>query len=357
MGVCQEAQIAVGRKALRKAALDRSFLTGVQSICSARKLLYGGYVIFRAMVWVVLLGSSSVSVLAQPQPSSTEPPPKEVPQQSPPSEPPNADDVPRKPQPLEDDPPPPKIVGTEPPPAPQPVAKPPEVGYPIERVLRPITLPRSMFEFAAEIPVHRGRGGVGVAARFGVSDRVELRGDYSFGSVDRDGAVLGKTIMQQVVVRLHRVVAVQGALLFLFDPVSVGISLGVPLKVQLSERLALFVGRDAVRVRVKRFVPRLGDPRHNRDMGLADEINTKLSRGEIRVVGGVIVQVNRAFSIVGEGGVVADDFSNKDPSAPLHVSLHYAPRRWLDLGVRLGFDDLGVANDSITGALVGVVRR
>ncbi len=261
---------------------------------------------------------------------------------------------------IDEDPTPPRIVGTEKPPPPkaEPIEPKRGLDYPIERHARPLTLLEHMLELRFEAPIGLSPGRVGflTGARYGLRKTVELAADYSLGVLDRDGGAFGKTFVPGVVVRITDHLGVQAALPILFDPTSLGLSLGAPFKIRLFDKLTVFGGRDLVRIRLKRFVPTLGDPRANEAQAEADAINTILSRGQIRVIGGVIVQVNKQWSIVGEGGVVAEDFSNKDPIVPIYASAYYSPNGWLDLGGRLGFDDLGTADDSFTIGILAAMR-
>jgi len=77
-------------------------------------------------------------------------------------------------------------------------------------------------------------------------------------------------------------------------------------------------------------------------------INTIKSNGELRVSLYGMYQYERDIVIIARIGVQAENFtSGKDDACAseclttyLHAGFRYTPRRYLDLGLSIGFDDL-----------------
>ena len=260
----------------------------------------------------------------------------------------------------EEQPSPPKVVGNEPAELPSKPLSPPASIYPVSLAARPILLPPRMFEIAAEAILNADPmfTNAGFHARVGITNRAQVALQYNLGIIDGDGGKVGKTIIPDVRVRLYKQLTGQIAVPILLDPASVGLTLGIPFKFHLIDRLAVVVGQDLVSFRVHRFVPILGDPRGNASLADAHAINTKLSRGQIRVLAQVILQLRRHIALAGEGGVVADDFTSSDPVVPLRLTALWGlARGYVDIGGRIGFADLGEAEQTFQFAAFLTVRR
>lgn len=216
-------------------------------------------------------------------------------------------------------------------------------GYPIEVALRPITLEAGMVELGANAPLYASPAAVTaqLRARYGVTERVEVGLRYAALGADEDGAATGKGLALDVVVGITDWVAAQLSVPVLFDPFAMGITLGVPLKFRFGQRFALFFGGDLVSFRVKEFVPTYVNPRVNETNADVLDTGTLVSRGNYRLVGGAIYQLEPHMAIAADFGVASEDFGEGTTAVPLGGTFTYSAAPYLDFSARLGFDDIG----------------
>lgn len=238
----------------------------------------------------------------------------------------------------------------------EPVDKGPErpAGYPVALALRPITLEAGMVEFSANAPLYASPAAMTAAlrARYGVTERVEVGLRYAALGADEDGAATGKGMALDVVVGITDWVAAQLSVPVLFDPFAMGITLGAPFKFRFGQRFALFFGSDIVSFRVKEFVPSYVDPRVDERNADALETDTIVSKGNYRLVGGAIYQLEPHMAIAGDFGVASEDFGEGSTSVPLGGTFTYSAAPYLDFSARIGFDDIGQGRTfSLAGGL------
>jgi hypothetical protein len=234
-------------------------------------------------------------------------------------------------------------------------APPPEPkGYPMELTLRPLTLDAGMSEVRLALPVFVDAFRVRALLRadYGINDQIQLGLTYGAGGYSTEteleggavGLVAGTAASIDFRYRITNWIAGQASVPMLFNRFSMGLTLGAPFKFSfLDGKLALFGGHDLVTFRVYRFAPDAGDPFYNRTQ-LADyDRNTTLSRGELRFLGGVIYQHQPNLAITGEMGVLASNFGITNAGVPLLGTITYSSTDTMDLGVRIGFDNLDQA--------------
>jgi hypothetical protein len=227
-------------------------------------------------------------------------------------------------------------------------------GYPVELALRPITLEAGMVELSANAPLYASPAAVTAAlrARYGVTERVEVGLRYAALGADEGGAATGKGLALDVVVGITDWVAAQLSVPVLFDPFAMGVTLGVPLKFRFGQRFALFFGSDLLSFRVKEFVPTYVDPRVDEARAAVIETGTLVSRGNYRLVGGAIYQLEPHMAIAADFGVASEDFGEENTAVPLGGTFTYSAAPYLDFSARIGFDDIGQGRTfSLAGGL------
>lgn len=228
-------------------------------------------------------------------------------------------------------------------------APPKPTGYPEKVVDRPITLHRNMveanFDYYVNASPFRGDGLVG--GRYGVSDQIEVGLRYGFGSASSDGYSTGKTLALDAEYLIRPWVAAQLSIPILVDPLAVGVTLGAPMKFSFFNKLAFELGRDLVSFRTNRFVPEIENAQATEALVAADDVGTEPDNGEIHIEAKAIYQARP--NIAGElrAALTAPDFSLPS-DAPLlfDVGVVYTHEKRLDIGGRLGFQDLNQAGDS-----------
>ncbi|ACY15881.1 hypothetical protein [Haliangium ochraceum] len=230
----------------------------------------------------------------------------------------------------------------EPAPPPAPVVR---EGYPIEQALRPITLDAGMFELAVAAPMYPSPASfiTTLQARYGITDPLEVGVRYAFFAADEGGSTVGKGGSLDFVYTITEWIGVQLSTPILFDPFAMGITLGAPMQFRFGDSFALFFGSDLLSFRVAKFVPTVEDPRIDAARAAALELNTIVSAGSLRFVGGAIYQFAPHVALIADTGVVVEDFgrNGEQPQVPLGATLSYSVVDSLDFSGRLGFDDIG----------------
>lgn len=237
-------------------------------------------------------------------------------------------------------------------------SQPKRTGYPIEQVLRPIMLDPGMAEISSETPLYFSpvRAAERLRVRYGINDRVEFGLRYTMGAVIEDGFTAGKAVAVDTQVHVFDWLAVQVSLPILLDPFAMGVGLGAPMKFGVHDKVALFFGRDLLSFRVSGFVPVIEDPLVNEELSRQRDANTILPRGDVRMLGGVIYQIDPDLALTAEIGVIAKDFGISNSGVPLSASLLYSTSKNVDLGGRLGFDDLDQGADTFGITLLAAFR-
>jgi len=236
-------------------------------------------------------------------------------------------------------------------------------GYPIEEAMRPIVLPPNMSEvgIGPHAQVSPYQGADALRARYGITNKVQLGLTYVFAGVFDDprtstkklGIHGGKAVGLDVTVLLQDWVGVRLGVPFYIDPVALSIAIGVPMKWQFADgKYAIGALDDFLNIRVKRFAPTFYQEAANAAAAVGTGsmgTNTIQSKGQLRFSGYGIMQYQPNLAFVGRLGVTLDDFSTTrtdstdGPATFIRAGLQYTPRKYLDLGISIGFDNLAHA--------------
>ena len=272
---------------------------------------------------------------------------------------------------MTEDPPPKDITGTaENPDAPRTavdaetpavatVAPPPaRTGYPFEEVLRPITLPRNTSEvsLAPHAQVSPYAGSTALRARYGITPRVQLGLTYVLGGIFDDPSTLeskqgfhpGKALGLDVTYMLQDWVGVKLGVPLYISPLAVSLALGAPIKFRFGDKLALGGLDDLLNIKLDRFAPTFYQELQNATNANDTMTNTIKSAGELRVSVFGVYQYESDLAIIARTGIQMEDFATgKTDGCPgeclttfIHAGFSYSPRRYIDLGLSIGFDDL-----------------
>jgi hypothetical protein len=235
----------------------------------------------------------------------------------------------------------------------------PSSGYPIEVARRPIIVPRSMVEasFGYRVNASPFRGDGLIGGRFGVTDRIQAGLRYGFGSATSDGYEAGKTLALDGEYLLRPWVAAQLSIPILVNPISVGVTLGAPMKFVFFDKLAFQFFRNLVSFRTNRFVPNVENAAVTEALIEQDEIGGVIPDGEIRIEASAIYQHKANVAAELRGALIAPDFElGSDAPVLFDLGLYYSHDKRLDLGGRIGFEDLGDAGDSFGLSLFAAWR-
>lgn len=243
-------------------------------------------------------------------------------------------------------------------------------GYPMEEVHRPITLPRNMAEVAigprAQVDIKDDVGYAGsdtLRARYGITRQVQIGLNYVLGGIYDDPKTTedkvkfkpGKAIELHVTYLVKDFLGVKlGVPVWIYKPAetadssspAVGLNIGVPMKFVLTERLAIGGLDDLLSIKIMQFAPSLDHEYLNAYRAAAKDINTSVSAGFIRFAGYGVYQRSEKLALIGRFGVTLEDFSTTKTDAGggvttfLRGGLEYTVRKWMDVGITLGFEDL-----------------
>jgi hypothetical protein len=252
----------------------------------------------------------------------------------------------------------------------------PRVGYPIEEVLRPITLPQNMSEisigphFEVNDPYRGGfTSSDALRLRYGVTRRVELALTYGFAGIYHDpsmqtattagslGLDSGKAVGLEVTVSILDWLAVRVGVPVYVSPVAVSLTLGAPIKFVVFDKLAIGGLEQIFNIALDRFAPSFYEQYDNALAAYETQQggnNTAQPAGFLTISGFVDYQYAPDLAIVsrfgeyssfgnGGGGSFAGTGATGSSETFLRAGLQWTPRKWVDLGFTLGFDDLGHA--------------
>ncbi len=278
-------------------------------------------------------------------------------------------------QPIEDTPPsdmngtsenpdtPHAATGEEPASATGPTVKKP-TGYPIQEVLRPITLPQNISEIsiAPHLQVSPFLANDAVHARYGITSKVQIGITYAyFGAYDRSvvntalpskiGVHSGKAFGVDVTVLLQDWLAVRVGVPFYVNPTAFGLQLGVPIKFTFGDKFAIGGLDDLLTLRLSKFVPTFYQEVYNAQAAQHDTTNTQQSNGHLRFSFYGEYQQSEKLAFIGRigldsdlgatsGGGGAGTNSAAGTATFIRAGLQYSPRRSFDIGGSIGWDDL-----------------
>ncbi|MGN6106683.1 MAG: hypothetical protein ACTHU0_16370, partial [Kofleriaceae bacterium] len=259
--------------------------------------------------------------------------------------------------------------------APAPVTR---SAYPIQESLRPIVLPQNLSEVSIDphAPVSPFMGSAALRARYGITSKVQLGLTYVFGGVydepggsEKTGFHPGKTVGIDATVLLQPWIGVRiGVPVHIDSPANnnasgpaVSIALGAPIKFMFGDKFALGGFDDLLNIRVNRFAPTFYQEQQNAQHAANDDTNTSQSAGYLQLAAYGVYQHRPNLAVIGRLGVRLEDFVTSDASstAPgaglisfLRVGIQFTPRKFVDLGFSLGFDDLSQSGSFGPAALV-----
>lgn len=245
------------------------------------------------------------------------------------------------------------------PPAVEAVAAPVRpAGYPIEEVLRPIVLPQNLSEVSlvphAQVSPYAATTALRV--RYGVTPKVQLGLTYLIGAIFDDPATPqtkqafhpGKAVGLDATVMLQDWVGIQVGVPLYISPLAVSLSIGVPMKFTFGDKFAIGGFDDFLNINLDRFAPTFYQERQNATAASGTMTNTTQSAGELRVSLYGEYQYQPNFALIGRTGIQMEDFATGKTNGCaseclttfISAGFRYTPRKYLDLGLSVGFDDL-----------------
>jgi hypothetical protein len=239
------------------------------------------------------------------------------------------------------------------------VAAPPRPpGFPIEAVLRGITLPQNLSEVSLmpHLAVSPFASATALRARYGITSKIQLGVTYLIGGIFDDPATndskqafhSGKAVGLDVTYMIQDWIGVQVGVPLYISPLAVSLTLGVPVKFTFADKFAIGGLDDLLNIKLDRFAPTFYQELQNATNANDTMTNTIKSAGELRVSAYGLYQYQPNLAFIGRIGIQMEDFATgktdgcRDECLTTFLSggLLYSPRRYLDLGLQIGFDDL-----------------
>lgn len=231
-------------------------------------------------------------------------------------------------------------------------------GYPIEEAVRPITLPQNLSEISL-VPhavVSPFASSVALRARYGITSKIQIGLTYLLGGVFRDPNAAdadqalhtGKAVGLDATVMLQDWIGVSVGVPIYISPLAVSLALGAPLKFKFGDQFALGGLDDLLNIRLDRFAPTFYQEAQNAANAATNLNNTIHSSGELRISAFAIFQYQPDVAVIARYGIQMEDFATGKTDGCngecltnfISVGVHFTPRRFVDLGLQLGFDDL-----------------
>lgn len=307
----------------------------------------------RLLPVLVAAGLAPTAALAQPAPAGA-PAPTDATSTTPPAEEPPPSDM----EGTSEDPSNPGQATTNTPVAVVKVAPKRPTGYPVQEALRPLNLPAQMSEVAIDphVQIDPGMGTQSLRARYGVTNKVQIGLTYVLGALynendvdpmgeDKQSLHSGKAIGLDVQVLLKDWIAIRVGVPVYLKPVAASLALGAPLKFVFGDKFAVGGLDDLLNIKLEKFAPSFYQEAFNALGDVRDRTNAIQSRGQFRVSAYGIYQHRPKLAVIGRTGFLLEDFqSNKANGGGLFYFLRagvdYTPKKYLDVGFSLGFDDL-----------------
>jgi hypothetical protein len=243
-------------------------------------------------------------------------------------------------------------------------------GYPIELALRPITLPANMAEVSIDphIRVSPAEGAVALRGRYGITPKIQLGLTYLAGAVYDDPGTnttkdykvhVGKAGGLDVTVLITNYLGVRVGLPVYFDPFAMSIALGAPMKFQFADgKAAIGLLDDLLNIALPfgaEFAPSFYSELPNAQAADNDLTGSGQSSGRLRFSGYGIYQQKPNLALIGRVALEFDDFKTNrgdngygGTTTSIHGGVSFSPKKFLDVGGTLGFDDLAEMPESFT---------
>lgn len=251
-------------------------------------------------------------------------------------------------------------------------------GYPIELSQRPITLPKNMAEvsISPHFQASPYAGTDALRARYGITPKIQLGLTYVMGGIydepstptDKDYKFHpGKAGGLDVTVLLKNWVGIKVGLPMYLDPFAMGLSIGAPMKFHIGDKLAIGILDDVLNIALPieaKFAPSFYQELYNaRAADRYDNSMSTQSSGTLRISGYAQYQQKANMAVIGDLAIEFEDFSTNrgdtgygGATTSIHGGILFSPKKFLDVGGTLGFDDLSQMPDSFAVRGILAVR-
>jgi hypothetical protein len=237
-------------------------------------------------------------------------------------------------------------------------------GYPVQEVLRPITLPQNMSEvsIAPHLQASPFFASDAVHARYGITSQVQLGLTYLyFGAYDQHVVDMaqpsktkfhsGKAFGIDVTILLQNWLAIRVGVPVYISPVAFSLQLGAPIKFVFADKFAIGGLDDLLNIRLSKFAPSLYNEEENAIASHNESTHTEQSNGHLRFSFYGEYQHDAKLAFIGRIGIDTDLGATSGGGGAgtngaagtqtfIRAGLQFSPRHYFDIGGNLGWDDL-----------------
>jgi hypothetical protein len=233
-----------------------------------------------------------------------------------------------------------------------------KADYPIEAIMRPLTLVEGMAEVGLDIPFvsyglpadETGRAFTQVLrAGYGVTEDIQIGLTYNFGLqqvAPESHYEAGKAFSVDALYNLiPGWLALQVSLPFYVDPFAMSLTLGAPFRLKLHEKIAIIGGQNLLQIKFVKFPVDPENPAYNvGTVAGIDAAGQGEPDGNFNLLFGALFQAKPNLALSLMVGTLFFDFKSEDAPFPLWLDLRWSKSPIFDFGARAGtqaMDDFG----------------
>ena len=220
-----------------------------------------------------------------------------------------------------------------------------ENSYPIEKIYRPLTLPKSMTEISFAMPLFVDPfmvNGV-LSANVGIRSNMQVGLVYNVGGVTTDDFETGKAFGVEGRYKVYEWLSGQLRIPINTNPFASALTLGAPMQFNFFDTLRFEFAEDLVSIKMNKFIPSLQNAATNAANAAAQASNTISARIQVNVSGHVFYQWRRNQVIEGHFGIIKSfdgTTGTTDDPVFLHLGFMHSFSNSFDLSALAGSDRL-----------------
>ncbi|MBI4510101.1 MAG: hypothetical protein HY698_10740 [Deltaproteobacteria bacterium] len=235
--------------------------------------------------------------------------------------------------------------------------------YPTELILRPLTLPAEQAEISLDVPVVTTEEVAltqVLRGAYGINGDLTIGLTYSFGAQTLSPASYEASkafSLDGAYTIVPGWLAVQASMPFYVDPFAMSVALGVPFRVTLSSKWALFGGQNLLQLKLVKFPVDPSDPSYNIGVVVRDQPGQEEPPvGHLNLNFGALYQARPDMAVTFTTRFRLPDFNEDDMPVSMFIGGTWAVTRVVDVGGRIGFGRVDEVKDSLTLAVFAAYR-
>lgn len=233
--------------------------------------------------------------------------------------------------------------------------------FPLEFIERPMTLVARQYQVSLELPLAIGGADAAIEttlvlrAAYGLTQDVQAGISYGFGLAriapegSGKGFEAGKAFsIDAAYTLIPDKLAVTASLPFYADPFALSLTAGLPFRLRVYDKLALFGLNDLVELKLATMPVSVSEPGRNIATAAGIDVSKEPPVGHFNLTFGALYQHRANLALTAQMGFFFHNFSSGDQPVALQVAALFAKSKRLDLSARLGVARL----DDVASSLV-----